>query len=65
MNKEEFTRTLIIYQKDSYYRYYDLYLDNLYEIDSNNNLKIYNRCRTSGKETLRACFKTWDYFVIE
>jgi hypothetical protein len=65
MNRKEFTKTLVVYLKGSYFKYYDIFVDNLYEIDSKNNLNIYERCHQTGKETLKAAFKSWDYFIIE
>jgi len=57
-------RTLIVYVNDSHYKYYNLFVDHLYEI-SDSNLIVYSRDSSSGEEKTIACFRTWDYFIID
>ncbi len=58
-------KTLIVYANDSVYKYNDLYLLHCYEIDENKILKVTRRNLQTGEERDFACFKEWDYFIIE
>lgn len=57
-------KTLIVYVKDSYYKFEDLYHKHLYVID-NGILYLYVRNEIDGSETVIASFRTWDYFLID
>ena len=56
-------KTLTVYVGDNYFRYHELFSMHLYELKDV--LSIYRRCRDTGKEELIACFKSWDYLLIE
>lgn len=58
-------KTLIVYVKDSYYKYHRLFVDYLYEIDENNILTIYSRNSLTGEEIENARFRNWDYLIID
>ena len=58
-------KTLVVYVKDSYYRYPELYVDFLFYADKGGDLIIYSRDTSSGEEKVCARFKTWDYFIID
>ena len=57
-------KELIVYVKDSYYKYQQLFVDFLYEINVEGHFCVYERLKTSGEEKLVACFRNWDYFLI-
>lgn len=59
------SKTLIIYVNDSYYKYYELFQQHLYEINDKNVLTVYTRDHRTGDESVKAMFRTWEYFVIE
>jgi hypothetical protein len=58
------SKTLIVYTKDSHYKYFDLFHEHIHEV-CDSDLLIYKRNTTTGEESLIAYFKTWDYFIIE
>jgi hypothetical protein len=58
-------KTLIVYTKDSFYKYPDLFTLHCYEITEDKILKVSRRDLTTGEERENAVFKEWDYFVIE
>ena len=58
-------KTLIIYVQDSYYKYFDLFNQHLYEIDDKKVLTVYNRDLRTGEEMVKAKFNVWNYFIIE
>lgn len=65
MIDDNYSKTLIIYIGDSHYKYYDLYIEHVYEITTTKTLIVYKRDRHSGEETICSHFNTWDYFIIE
>ena len=58
-------KTLIVYHKDSYNKYYDLYSHHLYDVMDCGDLLIMKICQSSGEETIIARFHAWDHFIIE
>lgn len=58
-------KTLVIYVRESYYKYYRLFVEHLYEIDENNILTVYTRNTRTGHEAERAKFRNWDYLIID
>lgn len=59
------SKTLIIYVNDSYYKYYDLFQQHLYEISDKKVLTVYTRDQRTGEESVKAMFRTWEYLIIE
>lgn len=64
-NEEEISRTLLIYTKDSCYKYFDLFADHLYVVDEDGDIIVYSRDVCTGDESLIARFRNWDYFLVE
>ncbi len=58
------SKTLIVYIKDSHYKYYDLFISHLYEVKENHVI-VYSRDPETGEERVKARFAIWDYFIIE
>lgn len=58
-------KTLIVYTKDSYYKYNDIYLLHCFHVNENNILTVTRRNLETGEEKDFACFKEWEYFRIE
>jgi hypothetical protein len=62
---DEPSKTLIIYIKDSHYKYYDLYSLHLFNVDGDGFLSVLARDPSTGEESSVACFRNWDYFIID
>jgi len=58
-------KKLIVYLKDSCYKYSPLFSRFLYQVDEKGYLFVWYRDSLSGKETDAACFKEWDYYFVE
>ena len=58
-------KTLIIYTKDSHYKFHNLYEKYFYEFSPESMLCIYEKEICTGQENLVATFNNWDYFLIE
>lgn len=58
-------KTIIIYIKDSFYKYAGIYEDFQFNIDDLYHLEIFKRNKFTGEEFLVATFRNWDYFKIE
>jgi len=58
-------KTLIVYTRDSYYKYEELYSKHIFEVKELRVLYVYTLSKITGEEVLVACFNTWDYFIIE
>ena len=58
-------KTLKVYTSTSHQVYSRLYEEHLYEIDKDNLLTIIKRNTSTGEEVLIACFRNWEYFIIE
>lgn len=58
-------KTLILHYDGSYHKFENIYDKLQFEIKEDKILYIYLRDPTSGEELLHACFKKWDYFIIE
>jgi len=58
-------KILTVYEKNSFYRYQDVYVSHEFEITDQNNLIVYKRDDITGESNLLAHFKNWDYFTIE
>lgn len=58
-------KTVIVYVKDSVYKYPGLHEYYTYFIDGDQSLTVYERNIVSGEETECAIFRNWDYFLIE
>lgn len=58
-------KTLIVYIKDSYYKFHELYKKHVYEITDVGLLKVYTLDPHTGEEVLEACFNQWTYFLID
>ena len=59
-------KTLIVYTKDSIFKYPNLFQDFSYEIDQYGLLRIIKQIRESQyEESEHAVFKNWDYCLIE
>jgi len=56
-------KTLKVYCGDSYFIYHDLYSLHLFEIGEA--LQVFKIDKVTGQEHLTACFKNWDYLLIE
>jgi len=61
---EKGAKTLIVYVDGSFFRYYDLYKEHLYEL-KDGDLLVYTRDLVTGDEALTACFRHWNYFTID
>lgn len=58
-------KTLVIHHHESYHRFKGLYTNFLFQIEDNGRFNLYSRHPSSGEECLCACFKDWDYFLVE
>ncbi len=60
-------KTLIVYVKDSVFKYPNLFQDFTYEINPNNGVLLINKqTRESQYEEMEhAAFRNWDYYQIE
>ena len=58
------TKTLIVYIKDSHYKFYDLFNERVYTVEDGD-IIVYRINEITGEESIVARFKTWDYFIIE
>ena len=58
-------KTLVVYSKESFFRFPDLYklYNYIYELDGA--LIVYTRCPSNGEEDEHAVFRNWDYYMIE
>ncbi len=56
---------LIVYIKDSFYKFHRLWSEHTYELADNQQLTIYSISRISGEAKEKAIFRNWDYFIIE
>ena len=59
------TRSLVVYTPNAVNKFQNIYVEHLYEIDTDKNLSVYQRDEASGEEKLVAIFRTWEYFRIE
>jgi|TARA_R100000501_G_C2611056_1_gene105657 hypothetical protein len=59
------TKSIVVYYKDSYYRYDGIFIDCMYQVQESGDLVVYHRDRVTGDETVAAWFRKWDYFLIE
>lgn len=57
-------KTLVVYINDSYYKFDDLFSSKIYSI-IDNQLTVMQISKIDGSEHIIACFRNWDYFVIE
>jgi hypothetical protein len=57
-------KTLIVYIKDSYYKFPGIFEKHIYTVDDLL-LDVYEISKVDGHESLVASFRNWDYFVIE
>ena len=62
---EKVSKTLIVYCNESHYKYYDLFVEHLYEVTDAGHLIIYQHDTVTGDDAECAYFKKWDYFLIE
>lgn len=58
-------KTIIVYIKDSCYKYPNIYEEYFFSVTDFYHLEIYKRNKFTGDESLVATFRNWDYFVIE
>lgn len=58
-------KNLCIYHKESYQKYNQLYTSYTFEIDETLILQIFKLSKTTGEPQLIACYKEWDYFMID
>ena len=56
---------LIVYVKDSFYKFHRLWNEHTYELAANQQLTIYSISRISGEAKEKAIFRTWDYIIID
>jgi hypothetical protein len=61
---EKGSKTLIVYVEGSFFRYYELYKEHLYEL-KDGDLLVYCREQVSGEEWLTARFRNWNYFTVD
>lgn len=59
------SKTLIVYAAESHYKYYDLFIEHIYEVNAMGHLIIYKHDGVTGEDAECAYFKKWDYFLIE
>ncbi len=57
-------KTLILHHHDSYHKFEGIFSVYVFEI-KDGYFYIYWRDSLSGEETIHACFKDWDYFLVE
>lgn len=57
-------KTLIVYIKESYYKFPELYAKHVYSL-GDHMLHVFEVSKIDGEETLVASFRNWDYFIIE
>lgn len=57
-------KTLVVHHGESYHKFEGAYSKFLFEIEGDV-FKLYQRDPHTGDERLYACFKDWDYFLIE
>ena len=58
-------KTLIVYAKESVFKYPYLFEDFTYICDDDKLLRVFFRDRDNGHEMEHAVFNDWDYYVIE
>ena len=57
-------KSLHVYTHDSHYQYHGLYQKYLFEVQDTM-LVVYERDDITGEETVKAQFRTWEYFIVE
>lgn len=58
-------KTLVVYHKDSYYKFDDLYKRHVFELGACSILKVFEVDKITGEDRMVACFKEWCYFLID
>lgn len=58
-------KSLCIYHKESYQKYYEIYSSHTFEIDESAILRIFKLSKSTGEPKLIACYRKWDYFKID
>lgn len=61
----EVSQTLLVYTRESCYKYFDLFSEHFYEVAECGDIIVYVRDKCTGDERVMARFKVWDYFIIE
>lgn len=58
-------KKMTVYTNSSVYVYEEVYTKHLFEMTDSKQLIITKRDSVTGRESIYACFNTWDYFILE
>ena len=58
-------KTLVVYHSGSINKFEEVFNLYTFSVEDSGELLVHRRDPHTGEESIKACFKSWEYFMIE